>query len=79
MGTDRPEAEALRLDTGLELHCPHCDRWHRLTRATGESDHPYARRMLYFTCDDPPTAGLYYAGQMGGVARFPIRRTTPQA
>ena len=57
------------LQAGDILRCPHCHHWHPLVKRHDEGT-PYTQDMLYWEC----RLGFYYAGQVGGSARFPVRR-----
>ncbi len=61
-----------RLAPGVELRCPHCGRWHAITKYPGTEGTAYTLEMMFFEC----MKGRYYAGQIGGAARFPTRLGT---
>jgi hypothetical protein len=60
---------AIRLQIGTLLRCPHCRAWHSVKAKHSEGTE-YTLRMLYWDCRD----ASYYAGQIGGTARFPTKR-----
>jgi len=57
------------LAPGHELRCPHCGRWHTITKYPGTEGTAYTLEMLFFEC----RKGRYYAGQTGGSARYSTR------
>ena len=66
------ETEPLTLQRGDLLHCPHCHQWHALTGGDAQSGLGHVRAMLYFECG----TGTYFAGSVGGQARYPTKRGT---
>ena len=58
------------LSSGQQLRCPHCARWHVITGYPGSEGTAYTLDMLFFDCRE----GRYYAGQVGGTSRFPVRQ-----
>ena len=61
-------AMTVALHPGHELHCPHCRRWHPITRSH-DAGTDYTVQMMYFECP-----GLrYYAGQIGQSSRHETR------
>ena len=56
------------LEVSSQIRCPHCRHWHPVIKGHPEGT-DYAVAMLYWECG----AGRYYAGQVGGTSRFPIR------
>jgi hypothetical protein len=57
------------LQPGDLLHCPHCRQWHALT-GNLTAEHGYVRTMLFFEC----WKGRYFAGTIGGRARYATKR-----
>ena len=51
---------------------PHCRRWHPVTAKHAEGTE-YTVRMLYWDCQ----GASYYAGQIGGMSRYPTRPRAP--
>jgi len=56
----------LRLAEGMEIQCPHCGAWHRLTQGAETT-------FLYYACGLRPEPFL--VGLVGEEARVPARRT----
>ena len=56
------------LESGDEIRCPQCRRWHPVHQRHTEGT-PYTLRMLYFEC----RASQYYAGQVGCASRHETR------
>ncbi len=63
-----------RLQPDSQLHCPYCRRWHDVI-AIHTSGTGYTIAMRYFVC----RGAHYYAGQDGGMVRFPMRAQATRA
>lgn len=64
--------DIILLRPGLELKCPHCPRWHEVFEnefATGS-----AAGQLFWMC----RRRRFFAGNIGGGSRFPIRNRRGQ-
>jgi hypothetical protein len=60
---------ASRLQLDSQIRCPHCHRWHQVAAKHAEGTE-YTRAMMYWDC----RGDSYYAGQIGGAARYPTQR-----
>src|SRR4051812_9232661 len=58
------------LQPGDELHCPHCGSWHPVF-APNAAGTPATTDMLSWEC----RGKRYFAGSMGGTARYDTRRS----
>src|SRR3954464_13362733 len=58
------------LNVGDELHCPHCCDWHPVF-APNAAGTPATTDMLSWDC----RGGRYFAGSIGGTARYETRRS----
>ena len=58
----------IALQTGVQVRCPHCHRWHVAEqRSIGST--VYADAMLFVVCG----GSLYYVGNIGTPSRHPMR------
>jgi hypothetical protein len=67
----RVMVDEMTLRPGMLLKCSHCGRWHEVrldNRHAGDT--PHAREMLYWWCGN----ARFYAGQIGGRTRYPVKR-----
>jgi hypothetical protein len=60
---------SIPLESGDELLCPYCRRWHPVIKKYTEGT-DYTLQMLMWEC----RGGSYYAGRIGTVSRYPTRR-----
>lgn len=74
VGNARLMADEL-LQPEMLLKCTRCGKWHEVRH---DNDHagetPHAREMLYWWCGQ----ARYYAGQVGGTSRHPVKLTRVQ-
>lgn len=57
------------IQSGDELRCPHCRKWHPLIQRRATGTHVTVR-MLYFVCEE----SLYFGGFVGAGSRHETRK-----
>jgi hypothetical protein len=63
------ETAAPRLDVGVQVCCPLCEKFHVSKGSHGASLTDYAANMMFVDCDDL----TFYVGQRGEVSRHEVR------
>ena len=64
-----PRVDRANLQSGDELRCPHCRKWHPLIQKHREGTEATVR-MLYFVCRGLP----YFGGFIGAGSRHETRK-----